>query len=209
MAIGQGKTAGFVATGCSTSGTTLTIGTLTSGTIAVGQTLTFTAGSASGVYIVAGSGSSWTISETVGTLGSQTVTGVAGFIAGATAATTVDALQNLKLIKNTIQGSGGTTQITTSSAGATLALAGDTITLENAAGTDYLVMNGTSNTFSQPVGFPVYTVAAAGAITGAVGQQIAISNNSTSPSQSDDGMMAYWATNGTPQWRYIHNNGAL
>ena len=62
---------------------------------------------------------------------------------------------------------------------------------------------------SRPVKFPTYTVAAAGAITGAVGWQISISNSSTSPSQSDDGMMAYWATNGTPQWRYIHNNGAL
>jgi hypothetical protein len=39
--IGRGKTSAFVATGCSTSGTTLTIGTLTSGSIAVGQCLNY------------------------------------------------------------------------------------------------------------------------------------------------------------------------
>jgi hypothetical protein len=146
FAIAQGKTSKFVATGCSTSGTTLTIGTLASGTIATGQVLTFTTATATGIYIVAnisgsGSGSTWTISEDPGTLSAQSITGHAGFIAGATAATSTDVLQNLKLIKNTIQSSGGTTQIVTSSAGATLALAGDTITLESSAGTDYMVLN--------------------------------------------------------------------
>jgi hypothetical protein len=72
-----------------------------------------------------------------------------------------------------------------------------------------LTVEDTKITAAVPIQFPSYTVAAAGAITGALGQQIAISNSSTSPSQSDDGMMVYWATNGTPQWRYIHNNGAL
>jgi hypothetical protein len=140
FSMGQGKTSQFSATGCSTSGTTLTIGTLSSGTIAIGQTLTFTNASAIGVYISAnisgsGSGSTWTISESVGTLSSQVVSGQTGFIAGATAATTVDALQNLRLLKNNILSSGGTTQIVTSSAGATLELRGDNIQLENAAGT--------------------------------------------------------------------------
>jgi len=139
FAVAQGKTAAFTATGCSVSGTTLTIGTLASGTIAVGQALTFTTTSANSIYILAnisgsGSGSTWQLSETPGTLTSQGVTGNTGFIAGPTAATTVDALQDLKLVKNVIKGSGGTTQITTSSAGATLALAGDTISFTNAAG---------------------------------------------------------------------------
>jgi len=121
IAIAQGKTAGFNATGCSTSGTTLTIGTLTSGTIAVGQVLTFaTTGTAAGIYIIAnisgsGSGSTWTLSESPGTLSAQVIVGNAGYIGGTTTATTVDALQNLKLLKNNILASDGNTNITTTS----------------------------------------------------------------------------------------------
>jgi hypothetical protein len=89
----------------------------------------------------------------------------------------------------------------------------DTFVVASAAygttGVDRLTVDSTSVRATVPFGFPNYTVATAGALAGALGQQIAISNSSTSPSQTDDGMMAYWATNGTPQWRYIHNNGAL
>ena len=156
FSVAQGKTTSLVATGCSTSGTTLTIGTVTSGTVAVGQQIqTSTNAFSPGTYIVAnlsgsGSGSTWTLS-TSQTTSSQTVVGVTGFIGSPSAATTIDALQDLRLLKNTIKGSGGTTQITTSSAGATLALAGDTITLENAAGTDFVVIDANTAKFNVPV----------------------------------------------------------
>ena len=74
---------------------------------------------------------------------------------------------------------------------------------------DILTIEPAKITAAAPIAFPSYTVTAAGAITGAVGWQIAISNSSTSPTQTDDGMMAYWATNGTPGWRYIHDNRAI
>jgi len=139
FAISRAKTAAFVATGCSTSGTTLTIGTVTSGTVAIGQVVqTSTTSFLNSTYIVAnisgsGNGSTWTVSSTPGTQSSLTVTGQTGFIGAPSAATTVDALADLRLLSNTIKGSGGTTQITTSSAGATLALAGDQINLQTAA----------------------------------------------------------------------------
>ena len=215
FAISRAKTTAFTATGCSTSGTTLTIGTVTSGTVAVGQVVqTSTTSFLNSTYIVAnisgsGSGSTWTVSSTPGTQSSLTVTGQTGFIGAPAAATTVDALADLRLLSNTIKSSGGTTQITTSSAGATLALAGDTITLESSAGTDYAVLNSTSATFAQPVGFPVKTVAQWGAITGVAGQQVCVSNSSTSPTQTEDGMMAYWGTTATAGWKYIHDNRAI
>jgi hypothetical protein len=147
FAISRAKTSAFVATGCSTSGSVLTIGTVTSGTPAIGQVVqTSTISFLNSTYIVSnvsgsGSGSVWNVSSTPGTQSSLTVTGQTGFIGSPAAATTVDALSDLRLLSNIIKGSGGTTQITTSSAGATLALAGDTITLENAAGTDYAVFS--------------------------------------------------------------------
>jgi len=84
-----------------------------------------------------------------------------------------------------------------------------TAVLSQAAQSTWLTLDDTAATFTAPVKFPVYTRTTAAAVTGSVGMQIAISDSSGSPSQSDDGMMVYWCTNGTPQWRYIHNNGAL
>ena len=63
--------------------------------------------------------------------------------------------------------------------------------------------------FAIPVQFPVYTRSAASAITGAVGQQICISDSNGSSTQSDDGMMAYWCTSGTAGWKYVHDNRAI
>jgi hypothetical protein len=80
----------------------------------------------------------------------------------------------------------------------------DTITLENSAGTDYAVLNSTSATFSQPIGFPVKTAAAWNAITGAVGQQVCVSD---SPVVA--GKMAYWSSTATAGWRYIDTNTAI
>jgi len=212
FAISRAKTSAFTATGCSTSGTTLTIGTVTSGTVAVGQivqtsTLTFL----NSTYIVAnisgsGSGSTWTVSSTPGTQSSLTVTGQTGFIGAPSAATTVDALADLRLLSNTIKGSTGTTQITTSASGTTLAIAGDTITLENAAGTDYAVLNSSSATFTQPVGFPVKTAAAWNAITGSLGQQVCVSDSAQG--SNPNGMMAFWDTTNS-RWSYIHDNSAV
>jgi len=147
LSIGQGKVSianvfktstTFTATGCSTSGTTLTIGTLTAGTIFVGQVLN--AGNAiNGHYIVAnisgsGSGSTWQLSGSPGTFSGQAITGNLGYIGSVPeTSTTTDILQDLRLLTNKIKSQGGTTQITTSSAGATLALAGDQINLQTAA----------------------------------------------------------------------------
>ena len=59
----------------SISGTTLTVGSVSSGTIIAGQVLTGT-GVTAGTYIVSGSGSSWTVS-TSQTVASTTITGTA------------------------------------------------------------------------------------------------------------------------------------
>lgn len=212
FAIARAKTSAFVATGCSTSTSVLTIGTVTSGTPAVGQVVqTSTLGFLNSTYIVSnvsgsGSGSVWNLSSSPGTLSSLTVTGQTGFIGSPSAATTVDALADLRLLSNTIKGSGGTTQITTSSAGATLALAGDTITLESSAGTDYAVLNSTSATFAQPVGLPVKTATAWNAITGAVGQMVCVSDSAQG--SNPNGMMAFWDTTNS-RWSYIHDNSAV
>jgi hypothetical protein len=63
-----------VATGSSISGTTLTLGVVTSGTFAVGQYLTGT-GVANGTVITAGSGLSWTVNVSQTVTGPVTVTG--------------------------------------------------------------------------------------------------------------------------------------
>ena len=54
--------------------------------------------------------------------------------------------------------------------------------------------------------FPVYTAAAAGAITGALGQQICISDSGGGG--NPDGMMAFWDTTHS-RWSYIHDNSAV
>ena len=80
---------------------------------------------------------------------------------------------------------------------------------DDATSTNLATFDTTKAAFTVPVQFPVKTVAQWGAITGAVGRQVCVSNSSTSPTQSDDGMMAYWKTNGTPGWYYIHDNRAI
>jgi len=182
FAIGQGKTAAFVATGCSTSGSTLTIGTVTSGTPAVGQLVQSATNSLNaGTYIISnvsgsGSGSVWNVSSVPGTQSSLTVTGQTGYIGAPTSAGTVDALQELRLLKNTVKNSAGTTVITT----------------------------GTTNVaFALPVAFPVYTAAALNAITGAVGWQASVSNSPTV-----GGRMAFWDTTNS-RWSYISDNSAV
>jgi hypothetical protein len=87
----------------------------------------------------------------------------------------------------------------------------DSFTFRTAAASPVTLatIDSTAATFAQPVGFPVKTVAQWGAITGVAGQQVCVSNSSTSPTQTDDGMMAYWKTNGTPGWYYIHDNRAI
>jgi hypothetical protein len=154
MVFSQATNTQFTATGCSTSGTTLTIGTVTAGAPAVGQVMNIT-GPLGGQYIIAnisgsGSGSTWQMSGSSPTLSGLTVTGNIGFIGSVPAtSTTTDILQDLRLVKNNIKSSSGTTQIVTSSAGATLELRGDTITLESSAGTDYLTLSSTGSICNQ------------------------------------------------------------
>jgi len=71
----------FQAVSCSVSGTTLTLGTVVSGTVAVNQVLTGVNPLLNGLHIVAnvsgsGSGSTWTLNATPGTLINQVVTGL-------------------------------------------------------------------------------------------------------------------------------------
>lgn len=86
------------------------------------------------------------------------------------------------------------------------AISSDIITLENSAGTDYAVLNSTSATFAQPVGFPVKTAAQWNAITGAVGRQVCVSNSGGGG--NPNGMMAFWDTTNA-RWSYIHDNSAV
>jgi hypothetical protein len=73
--IGSSNSPGASFTG-SVSGTTLTVSSVASGTIAVGQTLFDTSGSLiPGTTITAGSGTSWTVSNSQ-TVGSEAMTGV-------------------------------------------------------------------------------------------------------------------------------------
>ena len=58
-------------------------------------------------------------------------------------------------------------------------------------------------TSAVPIKFPTYTAAAAGAITGAVGWQISISNSPTV-----GGRMAFWDTTNA-RWSYISDNSAV
>jgi hypothetical protein len=84
----------------------------------------------------------------------------------------------------------------------------DTFTISSAAygttGTARVTVGSTNTTFALPVVFPNYTIAQAGAITGAVGWQIAINNSPTTA-----GRMAYWSTTATAGWRYIDTNAAI
>jgi hypothetical protein len=105
-----------------------------------------------------------------------------------------------------IQNPGGTSAITLTSANATTTIKGDAITLEDNAGTDYLLLNSTSATFAQPVGFPVKTAAQWNAITGAAGRQVCVSNSAGGP--HPNGMMAFWDTTNS-RWSYIHDNSAV
>lgn len=74
LQIGSANTPAAVFAG-SISGTTLTVTSVTSGTIAIGQTLSDPLGIIiPGTKITAGSGSSWTVSNTT-TLGASTITG--------------------------------------------------------------------------------------------------------------------------------------
>ena len=68
------------------------------------------------------------------------------------------------------------------------------------------VFDATKITASVPIKFPVYTAAAANAITGEVGMQICISNSAGG--SNPNGMMAFWDTTNA-RWSYIHDNSAV
>jgi hypothetical protein len=83
----------------------------------------------------------------------------------------------------------------------------DTFTFAGGAyagtGTTRLTVEATKITAAVPVQFPSYTAVAANAITGALGQQIAISNSPTV-----GGRMAFWDTTNA-RWSYISDNTAV
>ena len=69
-----------------------------------------------------------------------------------------------------------------------------------------LTVDSAKITAALPIQFPSYTAAAANAITGALGQQIAISNSASGG--NPNGMMAFWDTTNV-RWSYIHDNSAV
>jgi hypothetical protein len=79
--------------------------------------------------------------------------------------------------------------------------------LSTAAAATWVTVDDTSAAFTVPVQFPVYTKAAANAITGSVGMQICISD-SNGGGGNVGGMMAFWDTTNS-RWSYIHDNNAL
>jgi len=106
------------------------------------------------------------------------------------------------------QGTGGGKQVASLSP-ETAIFSSDILTLQNSAGSStYLTLNSTSATFTQPVGFPVNTAANWNAITGVVGQQVCVSDSSSSGGGRPDGMMAFWDTTNA-RWSYVSNNGAI
>jgi hypothetical protein len=102
-------------------------------------------------------------------------------------------------------GTGGSKQVLSLSP-ETSFISSDSITLESSSGSDYLTLNSTSATFTQPVGFPVKTAAQWNAITGSVGQQVCVSDSGGGG--NPNGMMAFWDTTHT-RWSYIHDNSAV
>jgi hypothetical protein len=84
-----------------------------------------------------------------------------------------------------------------------LDLASTTTTIKDVNNNAVLTVNATSATFAQPVGFPVKTAAQWNAISGAVGQQVSVSNSPTS-----GGRMAFWDTT-FARWSYISDNSAV
>jgi hypothetical protein len=113
---------------------------------------------------------------------------------------------DLRVNGGDIQNPGGTSAITLTSANTATTIKGDAITLEDNAGTDYLLLNSTSATFAQPVGLPVKTAAQWNAITGAAGRMVCVSNSASGP--HPNGMMAFWDTTNA-RWSYIHDNSAV
>ena len=71
---------------------------------------------------------------------------------------------------------------------------------------DVLTIEQAKITAAAPIAFPAYTAAAANAITGAVGWQIAITNSGGGG--NPNGMMAFWDTTNA-RWSYIHDNSAV
>jgi len=71
---------------------------------------------------------------------------------------------------------------------------------------DILTVTDTNVTSARPFVFPAYTAAAANAITGAVGWQIAITDSAGG--SNPNGMMAFWDTTNA-RWSYIHDNSAV
>ena len=94
---------------------------------------------------------------------------------------------------------GGVTTPLTISAAKTTIRAGT-----SAAVNDIVTVEAAKVSFAAPIKFPTYTIAQAGAITGALGWQISISDSPVAA-----GRMAYWTTTATAGWRYVDTNLAI
>jgi hypothetical protein len=68
---------------------------------------------------------------------------------------------------------------------------------------DVLTIEQAKITAAAPIQFPTYTIAGAGAVTGAAGWQISISN-----STGNGGRMAYWDTTNA-RWNYVSDDTAI
>ena len=82
----------------------------------------------------------------------------------------------------------------------------DSHTLRSSSGTTFVEIDNNTAKFNRPVQLPSYTATAANAITGAVGQMIAITNSSGG--SNPNGMIAFWDTSNS-RWSYIHDNSAI
>ena len=178
------------------SGTTLTITSLVSGTIASNQSL-FGLNIASGTVIVSGSGTTWTLNQSNSVSASETMNSanIAGFITGAISGTTltVSAISTDAIIYpgQTIVGSGVTANTVITALGSGTVLSAVIAT----AGTGYAV-NDTITVLggvygNSPATFTVTAIGSSGAVTTLTqtysGQYTSLPINPTSTSTSGSG----------------------
>ena len=98
-----------------------------------------------------GSGSTWTLNQSVSTYTSVlTIAGQQGYVAY-TGTGDVDIIGDLTVRGNDIKNSGGTSAIILTSANTATTIKGDAITLEDNAGTDFAVLSANTAKFNVPV----------------------------------------------------------
>jgi hypothetical protein len=214
----------------SISGTTLTVTSVTTGPISLGQEIKLLSGAAwsttTNVYqIIAqtsgstGSTGTYTLNAAPGTYGANTTfygcntTLGSGFfmnlIPNDTPITTTSRVtSNLtpELIQFRAQATNSTTNAYEFRSWATTNYGGTNTTFRQGTDVVYLGLSASRAAFATPVAFPTYTKAQAAAITGSAGWQICISDSASG--SNPNGMMAFWDTTNS-RWSYIHDNSAV